>query len=181
MFWLRYYKVVQSLYKKPTPGCKSGYFCPKNTFLQLKHIQRIYPTFNFLHENSPNYLCHFWNHMPFFTTQPLYISKWKFSDLLLLALKLTKFLISFLEPRVSFFSNFVLLSSVMRNNASVVFHLNICMLWANGSNQSANFQAWLFAWKLIIFLMSFFKSQISFLLNFASPFSVMMHNSSEIF
>ena len=65
MFWLRYYKMVQSLYKKLTPGLKNqirnlenfrqaveshkslnlmGYFCPKNTFLQLKHMQRIYPT-----------------------------------------------------------------------------------------------------------------------------------------
>ena len=66
MFWLRYYKMVQSLYKKLTPGLKNhmrnldnfreavdsqkswnlmGYFCPKNTFLQLKHyIQRIYIT-----------------------------------------------------------------------------------------------------------------------------------------
>ena len=66
MFWLRYYKMVQSLYKKLTPGLKNhmrnldnfgqavedpkswnlkGSFCPKNTFLDLKHyIQRIYPT-----------------------------------------------------------------------------------------------------------------------------------------
>ena len=29
--------------------------------------------------------------------------------------------------------------------------------------------------------MSFFKPQVSFLLNFASPFSIMTHNSSEIF
>ena len=39
---------------------------------------------------------------------------WKFPDLLLLSLKLTKFLISFLEPRVSFYSNFASLISVMR-------------------------------------------------------------------
>ena len=35
--------------------------------------------------------------------------------------------------------------------------------------------------KLTEFLVSFFKPRVSFLLNFASPFSVMTHNSSEIF
>ena len=66
MFQPRYYKIVQSLYKKLTPSFKNrmknldnftqavkspkgidlmGYICPKNTFLQLKHhIQRIYET-----------------------------------------------------------------------------------------------------------------------------------------
>ena len=67
-------------------------------------------------------------------------SKCKFSDLPLLALKFTKFLMSFLEPRVSFSSNFASLFSVMRHNSSVLFHLNIFMLWRNGSYQSANFQ-----------------------------------------
>ena len=67
------------------------------------------------------------------------LSKLKFSDLPLLALKFTKFLMSFLEPRVSFSSNFASLFSFMRHNSSVLFHLNICILWTNGSNQSANF------------------------------------------
>ena len=57
----------------------------------------------------------------------------------LLALKFTKFLMSFLEPRISFCSNFVSLFNVMRHNSSVLFHLNICMFWTNGSNQSTNF------------------------------------------
>ena len=39
----------------------------------------------------------------------------------------------------------------------------------------------LLAWQLTKFLMLFFKPQVSFPLNFASPFSVMTHNSSEIF
>ena len=38
----------------------------------------------------------------------------------------------------------------------------------------------LLAWKLTKFLMSFFKARISFPLNFASPFSVMAQNSSDI-
>ena len=39
-------------------------------------------------------------------------SKYKFSDLLLLPLKFTKFLLSFLDPRVSFSSNFASVFSV---------------------------------------------------------------------
>ena len=56
-------------------------------------------------------------------------SKCKFPDLPLLTLKLTKFS-----------SNFASLFSVMRHNSSLLFHLNVCMLWTNGSNQSVNFQ-----------------------------------------
>ena len=106
-------------------------------------------------------------------------SKCKFSDLPLFALKFTNFLMSFLEPRVSFSSNIASLFSVMRHNSSALFHLNLCMLWTKGSDQSANF--WLLLWKLTKFLMSFFKPRVSFQLNFATPFSVMTHNSSEIF
>ena len=39
----------------------------------------------------------------------------------------------------------------------------------------------LLAWKLTKYLMSSFKPRVSFPLNFASPFSVMKHNSSDIF
>ena len=66
------------------------------------------------------------------------ISKYKFPDMPLLALKFAKFLMSFLERRVSFSSKFTSPFSVMRHNASVLLHLNICMLWTKGSNQSAN-------------------------------------------
>ena len=50
-----------------------GYICLKNTFLQLKHyIQRIYltllPTTCVKIHQIP-YMCHFWNHKSFFTTQ----------------------------------------------------------------------------------------------------------------
>ena len=55
-------------------------------------------------------------------------SKCKFLDLPLLALKFTKFLISFLTPRVSFPSNFAILFSDMRHNFSVLFHLKPYML-----------------------------------------------------
>ena len=76
-------------------------------------------TFNYLCENSSNYVCHFWNHTSFFTTQLLCIfltrllhtfykinpSKWKFSDFPLLRLKFTKFLVSFCK-QVNFSSKF---------------------------------------------------------------------------
>ena len=55
-------------------------------------------------------------------------------------LKFTKFLMSFLEPRISFSSNFASLFSVMRHNSFVLFHLNLCMLWTKGFDHSANFQ-----------------------------------------
>ena len=57
-----------------------GYFCPKNAFVQkiqsfkAKTYTSIYLTLlSTTCENSPNYLCHFWNHKPFFLTQLLCI------------------------------------------------------------------------------------------------------------
>ena len=111
-------------------------------------------TFNYLCQNSPKSLHYFWNHKSFFMTQLLCIflaqtlhtcyksSPWKskFSDFSLLALKFTKFLKSFLEPRVSFSSNFASLFSVVRHNSSKLLHLNLYTLWTKGTNQSANFQ-----------------------------------------
>ena len=66
-------------------------------------------------------------------------SKCRFSILLLLPLKFSKFLMSFLEPRVTFSSNFASLFCVMRRNSCVLFHLNLCMLWTKGSHQSVHF------------------------------------------
>ena len=95
-------------------------FSPKNTFLQLKHkytedLSSI--TFNYLCQNSPTYLCHLWNHKPFFTTQLLCIflaqtlhtfyksspPKFKFSDFPLLRLNFTKFLMHFSNKSQFFF------------------------------------------------------------------------------
>ena len=105
------------------------YFCPKNTFLQLKHIQWIYPTLlstTCVKIHQMTYVIfetvsHFWWHNPpIFLAQTLHtfykssLSKWKLSDLPVLILKFIKFLMSFLEPRVSFSSNFASLFSVMR-------------------------------------------------------------------
>ena len=82
--------------------------------------------FNFLCENSPNSLSHFWNHNSLFTdTTPSYFlsqtlhtsyksspSKCKFSEFPLLALKFTKFLMLFFKQKVSVSSKFGSLFSV---------------------------------------------------------------------
>ena len=67
-------------------------------------------------------------------------SKWNFSDLSLLTLKSIKFFMPFLQPRVSFTSNFAPLFSVMRYHSSVLFHVKRYMLWTKGTHKSANFQ-----------------------------------------
>ena len=46
----------------------------------------------------------------------------------------------FLQPRVSFTSNFAPLFSVMRYHSSVLFHVKRYMLWTKGTHKSANFQ-----------------------------------------
>ena len=106
---------------------------------QLKHyIQRIYltllPTTCVKIHQIP-YMCHFWNHKSFFTTQLVCIilvqifytfdenisSKFTFSDFSLLKLKYIKFLMSFFKQKVSFSSKFGSLFSVMRDNSSAFF------------------------------------------------------------
>ena len=102
-----------------------GYFCPTNTFLQLKHyIQRIYLTSlvifktisHFSRHNSSVFLAQTLH--TFYKSSP---SKWKFSDFPLLGLKFTKFLMSFFKQKVSFSSKFGSLFNVMRDNSSVLF------------------------------------------------------------
>ena len=106
-----------------------GYFCPKITFLQLKHyIQKVYPTilstfcvkFYQMIDVIFETISNFSQHSPsiFFSSNITHflvsLSKWKFSELPQLALKFTKFLMSFLKTRVSFSSNFISLVSAMR-------------------------------------------------------------------
>ena len=136
MFSLRYYKMVKSLCKSwlVTSGFKNHMrnlnnfrqaaespkswnltgFCPKNTFLELKPIYTedlSNITFNYFCEDSPNYLCHFWNHKSFLTTQLLCIflaqtlntfckrspSNCTFSDFPLLRLNFIKLFMSFFK------------------------------------------------------------------------------------
>ena len=97
-------------------------------------------------ENSPNSLCHFWNHESFFAIQLVCInlaqtldtsdkhipSKGKFSDFPLLGLK---FPMSFFKQKVSlsFGSRF----SVMRDNSSELFQLKLYMIWTKRTHQCA--------------------------------------------
>ena len=93
-------------------------------------------------------------------------SKCKFSDFPLLALKFTKFIISFLKPRASFSSNFASLSTLMRDNSSVLFHLKLYMLSTKGTHQVQIFSQ-LLALKLTKFLVIFqAASQFSLQLRF---------------
>ena len=145
--------MVQSLYKKLTPGLKNymrnlenfqtssrkswklkfnghdtlqEWYILSGKTLYTEDLSNI--PFIYLCKSSPNGLCHFLNYKSFLTTESLYIfliqtlhtfyksspSKWKLSDLPLLILKFTKFLMSFLETRISYSSNFASLFSFMR-------------------------------------------------------------------
>ena len=149
--------------------------------------------FNYMCENSPDFLCHFWNHKPFFPTHLLCIflaqtlhtfdkrspSERKFSDFPLLLMVL-KFSISFSGPRVIFSWNFVSLFSVMRLFCTFLSkHLYAYDKRSPSNWKFSDFR--LVARKLTKFLMSVFNPRVSFLLSFASPFSVMTNNSSNIF
>ena len=54
---------------------------------------------------------------------------------LLLSLKFTKFVMSFLKPIASFSSNFASLSIVMRNNSYALFHEKLYILSTKWTNQ----------------------------------------------
>ena len=120
------------------------YFCPKNTFFQLKHyIQNVYLIFlSFLKPNgifqdtTPLYCLAQTSHA-FYKSIP---SKCKFSDFSLLGLKFTKFFMSFFKQKVSFFSKFGSFLKVMRDNSSVLFPLKLYMLLAKVAHKSASFQ-----------------------------------------
>ena len=107
-----------------------GYFYPKNTFLQLNHyMERIYPLYFQLLVHQIPYVI-FNNRTPlYFLAHVLHTfdkssPPWcKFSDFPLLALKLTKFLVSFFKQKVSFYSKFGSFFNVMTHNSSVLFWL----------------------------------------------------------
>ena len=54
--------------------------------------------------------------------------------------KIHQILISYLEPRVSFSSNYASLFGVKRHDSFVLLHLNLYMLWIKGAHENANFQ-----------------------------------------
>ena len=141
-------------------------------------------TFNFLREKSPNdsyHLCHFYAQ----TLHTFYKSslwKWKFSQTCQ-CLHWNSLISSchFWNQGSAFLRTL--------HHSSVSWDLLFCTFSSKylyaldkriGSKcKLLDFR--LLEWKLTKFLMSFFKPQINFPLNFASPFSVMIHNSSEIF
>ena len=118
-----------------------GYFCPKNTFLQLKYyIQSIYLISPVIFET----ISHFSRQLYFLakTLHTFYkssLSKCKFSDFQLLGLKFTKFLMPFFKQKLSFSSKCGSLFSVKRDN-SVLFQLKLYMLLPKVAHQSANLQ-----------------------------------------
>ena len=94
-----------------------GYICSKNTFLQLKHIQRIYLTListTYVKINQTPFLRH---------------------NFPLPELKFIRFLMSFFKQKVSFSSKCGSLLSVMRDNSSVLFHLKLYMLSTKATHQ----------------------------------------------
>ena len=130
-------------------------YIPSGKTLYAEDLSNI--TSNYLCQNTPNYLSHFWNHIWFFTTQLLCIflaqtlhtlcnksipSKCKFSSFPLLVLKFTKFLMSFFKWKVSFSTKFGSFVSVMRDNSSLFLSLKLYTLFKKvGLHQTANFQA----------------------------------------
>ena len=92
--------------------------------------------------------------------------------------KFTILRVSFFKAQVSFSSKFASLFSVVRHNSSVHFHLNFICFEQKEPNKEYIFRLSIACMKINQFLMSFFKTQVSFPLNFASPFDVMTHNFS---
>ena len=56
------------------------------------------------------------------------------------SLKFTKFIMPFFEPRVSFSSNVASFISFLRDNSSVLFHLELYMFSKKRIHQNANYQ-----------------------------------------
>ena len=173
MFSLRYYKTVQSLYIKLTPGLNNhignldnfrkavesprswnlmGYFCPKNTFLQLKDdIHRIYPALL----STTCVKIHQRTYVIFEPpAQPLYIflaqklhtfcknslSKWKFNTCHCLQYKVHPIPHVIFGSKSQFFFKLCITLQCHETNSAVLFHLNLYVLWTKGSDQSENFQ-----------------------------------------
>ena len=79
---------------------------------------------------------------------------------------------SFLEPRVSFSSNFASLFSAMRQRFCTFSSKYLYALDKQIQSKCKFSDFQLLAWKLTKFRMSFFKPHFSFCLNFSTPFSV---------
>ena len=117
-----------------------GYFCPKNTFLQLKHIQRVYLTLLStccvkIHQMTYVILetiCHFSRHSP-----SIYQSE-NFQTCYCLHWNSLNSSCHFWSQE--FFFKLCITLQFYEANSSVLFHLNLQLLWTKVSDQSANFQ-----------------------------------------
>ena len=96
-------------------------------------------------------------------------------------IKIHQILMLFLEPRGSFSSNFVSLFRVMRQLFCTFSSKTLYALNKTSASKCEFSDFRLLAWKLTMFLMSFFKPQVSFPSDFPSLFSIMTHKSYEIF
>ena len=133
-----------------------GYFCPKKYIPLAKtlctgDLSNI--TFNYLCKNSPNDLCHFLNHKSFFTTrllciflsQTLHIStkvayqSENFQTCHCLHYKIHPIPHVIFGTKSQFFFKFCTTLQCHETNCSVLFHLNLYMLWTKGFDQSATF------------------------------------------
>ena len=131
-------------------------FCPKKCIPSAKKLYAAdlcNITFKYLRVDSPNYLCRFWNHKSFFTTELLCIflaqtlhtfyksspSKCKFSDFPLLRLKFTKIPHVIFHIKSQFFFKVWIFFSVMTDNSTVLFRLKRYILLAKVVHQSENF------------------------------------------
>ena len=150
---------------------------------QIPHL--IFQTKSqFLFKVWISFQCHGREFFCTFSAEPLYAidksstSKCKFSDFPLLRLKFTKFFMSFFESRLSFFFKLWITLQCHETWLFCTFSSKSFYAWDNRTWWKCKFSDFrLLAWKLTKFLMSFFKPEVSRPLNFATPFSVMTHNS----
>ena len=154
---------------------------------QIPHL--IFQTKSqFLFKVWISFQCHGREFFCTFSAEPLYAidksstSKCKFSDFPLLRLKFTKFFMSFFESRLSFFFKLWITLQCYETWLFCTFSSKSLYALDKKSQSKCKFLDFqLLAWKLSKFLKLFFNPQDSFPLDFASPFSVMTNNSSEIF
>ena len=129
--------------KDPKSWNSMGYFCPKNTFLQLTlYIQRIYlPYFQLLIQQILYIIIPYlfsWNIIYFGQKEPM---KVQILRLLSAGSKFTKFLMSFFKAQVSPSSSFSSFFSVITYNLSALLWLKHNILSTKVAHQSGNFQA----------------------------------------
>ena len=87
----------------------------------------------------------------------------------------------FWNYKVRVYSNSASLFSIMKDNSSVFCSSNLVYFGQKEPIEKKFSDFWVVPWKLTKFLMSYFKLQVSFSLNFVSLFSVMGDNSSVLF